>query len=83
MRRELAEETGLKISVDRVLGVCPLELVPGAWLDVVAYDCLLPADEAPERIDPSPEHTSVALLDPGTLRDDELPAAYKQLIARQ
>jgi hypothetical protein len=34
-------------------------------------------------IDPSHEHVSVAFIDSGTLSDDELPAAYKQLIARR
>jgi 8-oxo-dGTP diphosphatase len=81
--RELSEETGLEVSVDRVLGVSPLQVLDGIWLDVVAYECILAAGSAPGRLRKSHEHESVAFLDTSRLSDDELPAAYRELIERR
>jgi 8-oxo-dGTP pyrophosphatase MutT (NUDIX family) len=72
LRRELREETGLDVTVDRVLGVRPFEVVPGRWVDVVGYAC---TRAEPARLRPSSEHTSVAFLDPAGL-----PAAYAELV---
>ena len=77
--RETREETGLVVRAGRLLGVEPLEPVPGQWVDVVAYDC--PPDghlrRAPKA---SAEHTAVAFLDVVELDDAELPALYKRFI---
>ena len=79
--REVREETGLDITVDRLIGVQPLEITPGAWLDVVAYDCVLPADADQMTLNASGEHTQVAFLQPSTLPATELPHVYRDLIA--
>ena len=80
--REVREETGLEVTVHGRLGVQPLEVTPGMWVDVVAYHCVLPAGAASGTPQASSEHTQVAFLDPWTLPDTELPRAYKDLIAR-
>ena len=74
VRRELWEETGLEVGVDGVLGVRPLEVLPGAWVDVVAYGCRPVPGGA---LRPSAEHTSVAFVEPAAA---ELPAAYAELV---
>ena len=79
--REVREETGLDITVDRLIGVQPFEVTPGAWVDVVAYDCVLAAGAAAETLQASTEHTRVAFLDPCAVPDAELPQAYRDLIA--
>ena len=80
--REICEEIGLQVTVDRLLGACALKVVPDTWVDLVAYECALPVGVSSEAVTPSHEHTAVAFLDPATLSDDELPPAYKWLIAR-
>jgi 8-oxo-dGTP pyrophosphatase MutT (NUDIX family) len=72
VRREILEETGIEVAVDRVLGARALEVVPGAWVDVVAYRCLLPDSPG---LRASAEHTRVASVDAS-----ELPAAYAELV---
>lgn len=79
--REVHEETGLDVTVDRPLGVRRFEVTPGSWVDVVAYNCVLPAGVRSTPLQISIEHTEVAFLDPSTLPDPQLPAAYKHLIA--
>lgn len=82
LARELREETGLELAVDRVLGVVALEAVPGRWLDVVGYECLLP-DQPSATITASHEHEAVAFRDPAKLSEHELPVAYRHLIAQR
>jgi 8-oxo-dGTP pyrophosphatase MutT (NUDIX family) len=74
LRREILEETGLAVGVDGVLGVRALEVVPGTWVDLVAYRCRLPPAA---EVRASAEHTRVAFraADAGGL-----PAAYGELI---
>jgi 8-oxo-dGTP diphosphatase len=79
--REVREETGLDVAVARLIGVQPLEVTPGAWVDVVAYDCVLAAGAAAQTLHASSEHTRVAFLDLSTVPDAELPQAYRDLIA--
>ena len=79
--REVREETGLDVTVDRLLGVHPLEVLPGAWVDVVAYGCGLVPGAAPAALSASSEHTRVAFLDPSVVPDLELPQVYRDLIA--
>ncbi len=78
--REVGEETGLDVTVGRHLGVHPFEVTPGAWVDIVAYDCTVPAAAASLPLKRSSEHTHVAFLHPTTLPDAELPAVYRHLI---
>jgi 8-oxo-dGTP diphosphatase len=79
--REVREETGLDVTVDRLLGVHPFEVTPGAWVDIAAYACLLPVGAASLTLETSREHTEAAFLDPTTLHRAELPQAYRDLIA--
>jgi 8-oxo-dGTP pyrophosphatase MutT (NUDIX family) len=83
VERELREETGLQIAVDRVLGVEPLEVLPDAWVDIVAYECALPTGSVSDELRPSHEHVAIAFRDPTQLTTTELPVAYAQAIARQ
>jgi ADP-ribose pyrophosphatase YjhB (NUDIX family) len=76
LKRELREETALDVAVERVLGVRLLEAVPGAWVDLVAYEC---AAVGPVALRKSAEHVALAFLEPERL--DGLPAAYADLIA--
>ena len=79
--REVHEETGLDVTVDRRLGVQPLEVLPGTWLDVVAYKCVLPPSATSVALPASSEHTEVAFLDPSNVPGLELPQPYRDLIA--
>jgi hypothetical protein len=67
--------------VDRVVGVAALEALPGRWIDVVGYECLLP-DGALAAVSVSDEHQDIAFCDLATVSDDELPSGYRQLIAQ-
>jgi 8-oxo-dGTP pyrophosphatase MutT (NUDIX family) len=82
LRRELREETGLEIAVDCVLGVQPLEVLQDAWVEVVAYECIVPGGSVSDELRSSSEHVVVAFLDPARLAADDLPATYMQMIAR-
>ena len=75
VKRELREETALDVEVERVLGVRLLEVVPGAWVDLVAYECTL---TGPIAMQASAEHTALAFAAPDKL--DGLPVAYAELI---
>ena len=74
VRREILEETGIEVAVDRVLGARALEVVPDAWVDVVAYRCRL--SDAPA-LRASAEHTRVAFVVADAV---DLPAAYAELV---
>jgi 8-oxo-dGTP diphosphatase len=74
VRREILEETGIEVAVDRVLGARALEVAPDAWVDVVAYRCLVPDSPA---LRAGAEHTRVAFVDVDTA---DLPAAYAELV---
>ena len=81
LKRELAEETGLTVGVDRLVGVEALEVTPARWIDVIAFSCELPAGAADRKIVPSEEHAAVAFLDLASVPVAELPAAYRRLAA--
>jgi 8-oxo-dGTP pyrophosphatase MutT (NUDIX family) len=74
VRREILEETGIEVAVERVLGVRTLEVVPDAWVDVVAYRCRVRNASA---LRAGAEHTRVAFVD---VAAGELPDAYAGLI---
>jgi ADP-ribose pyrophosphatase YjhB (NUDIX family) len=82
VKREIREETGLEATVSRLLNACAFEVVPGTWVDLVAYECGASVGVL-SPISPSEEHSTVAFVDPGTLSDDELPIAYKWLLSRR
>ena len=79
--REVREETGLHVTVDRLLGTRPLEVLPDAWVDVIAYACSLPAADGGPGLHPSGEHSRVAFLHPASIPTGELPQPYRDLIA--
>ena len=79
--REVHEETGLHVTVDRFLGVRPFEVTPGGWVEIAAYACLLPPGAASLTLETSHEHTQATFLDATTLHKAELPQAYRDLIA--
>ena len=79
--RELAEETGLTVEADRLIGVEGLEVTPGRWIDVIAFSCPLPAEAADRALVTSDEHTAVAFLDLAAVAPAELPATYRRLVA--
>jgi 8-oxo-dGTP pyrophosphatase MutT (NUDIX family) len=81
LARETREETGLEVTVDRLLDACAFEVLPETWVDLVAYACTPSAEGSEDWIRPSDEHTTVAFVDPAMLSDNELPRTYKRLIA--
>jgi ADP-ribose pyrophosphatase YjhB (NUDIX family) len=81
VRRELRAQTGVDVTVDDVLGVRALEVLPGTWIDVVAYECLALGDSLTDGVRPSAEHAAVAFLEASTLDAHELAPVYEQLIA--
>jgi ADP-ribose pyrophosphatase YjhB (NUDIX family) len=83
VNREIREETGLDVAIERLLDACAFEVVPDRWVDLVVYKCTPPVGVSADSISPSDEHTRVGFLDPGTLSDDELSPVYKRLIARR
>ena len=76
--REVREETGLVVAVDRLIAVVELDVIPDAWVDVIGYRC--PAADAGAPIQISEEHTAAAFLDPQDLSGRELAAPYRSLI---
>jgi len=72
LRREIREETGLDVRVERVLGVRAFAVLPGRWIDVVGYACRVRDLPGPRASD---EHTEVAFV-----AAPELPAAYAELV---
>ena len=79
--REVREETGLHVTVNRLLGTRPLEVLPGAWVNVIAYACSLPATDGGRDLQPSEEHSRVAFVDPTAVPNRELAQPYRELIA--
>jgi 8-oxo-dGTP diphosphatase len=80
LRRELREETGLAIEPGRLLGVRPFEVLPGRWVEVIAYTFRCAAAASAD-VTVSDEHTSVGFVDVATLSPGALPAVYRKLIA--
>lgn len=79
LAREMREEAGVGVVVDRVVGVTELEVLPGRWVDVVGYVCTLADDPRLSAIKHSDEHTAIEFRDPSTLTQNEFPAAYRHL----
>ncbi len=67
--------------MDNVLGARALEVLPGTWIDVVAYECIPLGDSLADRLRPSAEHAAVAFVETSTLEAHELPPVYAHLIA--
>lgn len=78
LQREIAEETGVHVSVRGALGDYAFEVLPGAWVRIIAYACVPVAEPS---VVPSGEHRSVAFIDVSELTSLRLADGYRQVIA--
>lgn len=83
LARELREETGINVAVERVIGVVELEVLPDRWVDVVGYECSLPGESRMSAITHSAEHTAVEFRALDALSEVEFPAAHRDLVGRR
>ena len=77
--REIAEETGLRVTVSDLISAEPFEVILGRWVNVVIYGCDLLDGHRPTRSD---EHDHVTFLDIASLAAGELPEVYRQAVDR-
>lgn len=77
LEREVREETGLRIAVRQPMTAYPYEVVPGAWVTVLAYGCELLDAGTPRA---SAEHTEVEFRNADELDDLTLAAGYRTAI---
>lgn len=80
LTREIAEETGLRVTVLDLISAEPFEVIPGRWVNVITYGCELVDASRPIASD---EHDRVAFLSVATLPPDQLPNVYRRAIERQ
>lgn len=66
--REVQEESGLHVSVGRLVEAFPYEVIDGRWVNVIVYVCEVAAGQAPVASD---EHDRVILFEP-----DDVPGAW-------
>jgi ADP-ribose pyrophosphatase YjhB (NUDIX family) len=79
LAREVREETGVEVTVRDLVAGYPFEVLPGRWVDIVAYGCELSGgDPAPAPVC-SGEHAQVAFR-PVEQLGDELPAGYCEAV---
>lgn len=76
--REVLEETGLAVTVERHLGSWVFEVIPGAEVQVSAYGCRLLSAQPPL---PSGEHRQVRFWPLDALADVMLPEVYREAIS--
>jgi ADP-ribose pyrophosphatase YjhB (NUDIX family) len=74
--REVREETGLEVSVCDLLTAYPFEVLPGRWVEIVAYGCEPAGDLAPMT---SAEHAQVGFR-PLDQLGAELPDGYREAV---
>lgn len=74
--RELAEETGLSVSVGRRVHREEFEVIPGRWVLIEAFHC---APRGPLDAHHSDEHIDVAWFELSELPED-LPGVYRRAI---
>jgi histidinol-phosphatase len=78
LRREFVEETGLVVEVcDAVQASGDLEVVPGEWVQIVAYGCRA---RGQSDLIVSPEHQAVRFFALGELAEIRLPRVYREMI---
>jgi ADP-ribose pyrophosphatase YjhB (NUDIX family) len=80
LRRELREETALEVTVRELVAGYPFEVLPGRWVDIVAYGCELVDATAAQPVC-SGEHAQVAFR-PIEQLGAELPAGYRDAALR-
>jgi ADP-ribose pyrophosphatase YjhB (NUDIX family) len=77
--REVREETGLEVTVREMVAGYPFEVLPGHWVDIVAYGCE-PAGGAPLPVPVSSgEHAQVGFR-PVKQLGRELPDGYREAV---
>ena len=76
LRREMREETGLEVTVRERLLRASFEVLPGRWVDVIAFGCEAGDDAAPQASD---EHTAVEFRSLDGL-GDALPGVYHEAV---
>jgi 8-oxo-dGTP pyrophosphatase MutT (NUDIX family) len=76
--RELNEELGCAVAVDKLLLAEVLEVIPQKFVLIVAYHCLLPAQTAEFKL--SEEHREVRLFSISELSQIPIPDVYVRAI---
>ncbi|HEX3832446.1 MAG TPA: NUDIX hydrolase [Solirubrobacteraceae bacterium] len=74
LRREIEEETGLRVDVRALVTAYPFEVLQGRWVTIVAYGC---APRAARRLHTSGEHVHVAFKHLAELSRREFPDGYR------
>ena len=74
LMRELNEELGCAVAVDKLLLAEVLEVVPGKLVLILAYHCLLPSPIAEFKL--SEEHKEVRLFSVSELSQIPIPKVY-------
>jgi 8-oxo-dGTP pyrophosphatase MutT (NUDIX family) len=77
LRREIAEELGLRAEMGALLLAESFEVVPGRWVLVLAYRCAAPR---PRELSFSEEHCAVTLASLEALDSMALPDVYRRAI---
>jgi len=77
LRREIFEELGLRVAVDRLLDTWLFEVIPGKHVFIATYACRLEGEFVPVV---SAEHKRVGRFAPGAL-PARLPEGYRRSIA--
>ena len=80
LRREIAEEVGLRVEVGPIVHAWRYEPIPDRFVLVVSYACHL-VGQWPAALDHSDEHDDVGIFALGDLDGLELPAGYRDAIA--
>ena len=78
VRRELKEELGRTVAVDRLLLAEVLETLPQKFVLILAYYCLLPAQIAEFKL--SEEHKEVRLFSISELSQIPIPDVYVKAV---
>jgi ADP-ribose pyrophosphatase YjhB (NUDIX family) len=77
--RGVREETGLELAVRELVGGYPFEVLPGRWVDIVAYGCEPAGGGPPPAPVCSGEHAQVGFRAIEQL-GGELPGGYREAV---
>ena len=80
LQRELNEELGCAVAVDKLLLAEVLEVVPGKLVLILAYRCLLPSPIAEFKL--SEEHKEVRLFSVSELSRIPIPEVYVKAVTQ-
>ena len=79
LMREVREETGLDVDIVERLDAWPYEVLPGRFVDIVAWGCLARGDARPAI---SEEHREARLFAPAEIAALPMHAGYRRAIER-